>query len=115
MFQQCGRSLMCIIFFMLACNLLLIGTPNVAFGYDFKVNNNTDSHITHLLVSEDGQQWGRFDIGGGIAPGNSAMLVWDESTNDQDCEQYIVAVFADLSESEPVVFDFCEDDLELEF
>jgi len=43
------------------------------------------------------------------------MLVWDASTDDQDCEQYIVAVFEDLSESEPVVFDFCEDDLELEF
>lgn len=115
MFQQCRRSLMCTVLFLLACTLLLVGTPHVAFGYDFKVINNTDERITHLLVSEDGQQWSRFDIGSGIAPGKSAMLIWDESTDDQDCEQYITAVFADLSEAEPVVFDFCEDDLELQF
>jgi hypothetical protein len=106
---------MCVGLLLIAYFLLLAGTPHVAFGYDFKVYNNTADRITHLLVSEDGHQWGRFDIGGGIAPGDSAMLVWDASTDDQDCEQYIVAVFEDLSESEPVVFDFCEDDLELEF
>lgn len=100
---------------LLVCTFLLAGSVHAASEYDFQVNNNTDSTITHLLVSEDGKQWGKFDIGAGIAPGQSAMLVWDQSTNDQDCEQYIKAVFDDGSESEPEMFDFCEDDLVLEF
>lgn len=83
--------------------------------FSFKVFNNTDSTIKKLLVSEDGKNYGFFDIGSGIAPGKSAVLVWDKSTNDENCVQYFKAVFADGSESKPVKFDFCEDDLELEF
>lgn len=83
--------------------------------YSFKVHNTTDSAIKKLLVSEDGQQWGYFDIGDGIAPGVTVTLTWDESTNQEDCKQYFKASFADGDESEPVIFNFCENDLELEF
>lgn len=83
--------------------------------YSFKVFNNTDAAIVKLLVSEDGKKYGYFDIGKGIAAGASATLVWDKSTNSEKCVQFFKAVFSDKSESEPVRFDFCEEDLELEF
>jgi hypothetical protein len=36
-------------------------------------------------------------------------LNWDSRTNNQDCQRYIRAAFADGSTSEPVLFDFCKD------
>ncbi|HEX8281243.1 MAG TPA: hypothetical protein VF551_07690 [Chthoniobacterales bacterium] len=83
--------------------------------YSFKVHNTTKETIKKLLASEDGKKFGFFDIGSGIKPGEKATLVWDKSTNDGACEHYFKAVFDDGEESEPVKFDFCEDDLELEF
>lgn len=83
--------------------------------YSFKLHNTTNSAIKQLLVSEDGSEWGYFDIGAGIPAGSSETLVWDESTDNEDCKQYFKAVFADGEESEAVIFDFCEEGLELEF
>jgi hypothetical protein len=83
--------------------------------YSFKVTNNTDSTIKKLLVAEAGKKYGYFDIGKGIAPGKTVTLVWDKSTNNQNCVQYFKAVYEDGSESEPAKFDFCEEELELVF
>lgn len=83
--------------------------------YSFVVNNNTDSKIVGIVVSEDGERWGPFDIGKGIPAGASATLVWDASTDESGCEWWFRATFADGSESEDVAFDFCEEGLELEF
>lgn len=83
--------------------------------YSFKVFNKTNSTIKKLLVSEDGKKYGYFDIGKGIAAGKSVTLVWDKSTNDEECVQYFKAVYADGTESQPAKFDFCEEDLELVF
>ena len=83
--------------------------------YSFKVTNRTSVAIKKLYASEDGKKYGYFDIGKGIGAGKSMTLVWDKSTDNGMCEQYFKAVFADGSESEPVVFDFCEEDLELVF
>lgn len=83
--------------------------------FSFKVYNKTDSTIKKLLVSEDGKKYGYFDIGAGIAPGKSMTLVWDKSTNNESCIQWFKAVYADKTESAPIKFDFCEEDLELEF
>lgn len=83
--------------------------------FSFKVYNKTDTAIKKLLVSEDGKTYGYFDIGGGIAAGKSMTLVWDKSTDNEKCVQWFKAVYADKSESAPVKFDFCEDELELEF
>lgn len=87
----------------------------VAGDYSFKVHNNTNSTIKQVLVSEDGKNFGSFDIGNGIAPGETEELVWDTSTNGESCHQYFKAVFADGSESQAVKFDFCESGLVLEF
>lgn len=84
-------------------------------GYSFSVKNTTKVKITKLLASEDGKTYGNFDIGGGIAPGKSMTLQWDKSTDGSGCEWHFKAVFADGDESESKKFDFCEDDLELEF
>ncbi len=83
--------------------------------YSFKVHNNTRVKMTKLLVSEDRKEWGYFDIGQGIPAGGSMTLVWDESTNNEGCNQYVKAAYADGSESEDAKFNFCEANLELEF
>ena len=83
--------------------------------FSFKVYNRTNTAIKKLLVSEDGKTYGYFDIGAGIGAGKSMTLVWDKSTDNEKCVQWFKAVYADKSESAPVKFDFCEDELELEF
>lgn len=83
--------------------------------YSFKVHNGTNSTIKKLLVSEDGKQWGDFDIGNGIAAGDADTLVWDSSTDHEGCEQWVKAVFADGSEAQAAKFDFCDKSLEIEF
>ena len=83
--------------------------------YSFKLHNTTKDKITKLLASEDGNEWGNFDIGKGIKPGETVTLKWDKKTNDSDCNWLFKAVFADGEESEAKEFDFCEEDLELEF
>lgn len=98
----------------LVANGTMISTAH-AGDYSFKVHNSTDTRITKILVSEDKRSWGQFNIGRGIAPGDVAKLVWDKSTNNQDCEQWVKAVFADGSEAKPSAFDFCEKNLEIEF
>lgn len=74
----------------------------------FFVTNKADSRIVKLQVSENNKSWGDFDIGKGIAPGETAELAWSSSTNDEACAQWIRAKFADNSISTPAKFDFCE-------
>ena len=98
-----------------AAGLLVVAGVASADEYSFKIINGTRSTIKEILVSEDGREYGYFDIGRGVKPGATATLVWDSSTDGESCEQYVKAVFADGSESEAATFDFCEDDLVLEF
>ncbi|HEX2832576.1 MAG TPA: hypothetical protein VHW00_06155 [Thermoanaerobaculia bacterium] len=97
-----------------AATLLLSATAS-AEEYSFTVTNNTDTPIKKILVSEDGNKYGFFDIGAGIAPGKTVKLVWDSSTNGESCDQFFKAVFANGEESEPQEFDFCEDEVAIEF
>jgi hypothetical protein len=83
-------------------------------SYTFKVHNASKNTIKNLLVSEDGKSYGNFDIGDGIASGETATLVWDKSTDNASCAWYFKATFDDSTESPPVKFDFCEKDLVLE-
>ena len=103
---------------LLSLAIILIGS-SVANAQDsefsFKVINRTEVTIKKLLVSVDGKKWGFFDVGAGIASGKSADLVWSKTTDTEPCKQWVKAVYADKSESKPVKFDFCEEDLELEF
>jgi hypothetical protein len=85
-------------------------------GYAFTVHNTTNDKITKLLASEDGEHYGSFDVGrAGIEPGQTVSLNWNKSTNDSNCEWFIKAVFDDGSETPAKKFDFCEEDLELDF
>lgn len=104
----------------LAIGLIAIPLRNVGADddeeYSFTVHNTTKDKITRLLASEDGKEYGSFDVGrAGIGPGETMTLKWDKSTNKSSCNWYIKAVFADGSETESKKFDFCEEDLELEF
>lgn len=82
---------------------------SAAGEWHFKVTNKTDAKITKLQVSEDKKDWGDFDIGSGIGPGKTETLVWDSSTDNESCTQWIRAKFADGSTSEPSKQDFCKD------
>ncbi len=100
--------------------LALIGlcstAPALAGDWHFKVTNATRSRIIRLETREKGGAWGYFNLGGGIKPGETTRLEWDQSTNTQDCIQFIRAKFADGSTSEPAQFDFCDDlDTPIEF
>lgn len=100
----------------LLCALVLAAVSTSAFAdYEFQIENNTDSRIDAIVVSEDGEDWGAFDIGGGIPAGATADMVWDSSTNGSGCVWYFMASFADGSESDLVEFDFCEDELVIHF
>ena len=83
--------------------------------YTFILHNTTKEKITALMVSEDGEKWGKFDIGDGLKAGDSAKFVWDKSTHNQECEQFVKCVFEGGSESQPVKHDFCKEGLELGF
>src|SRR5437868_14514886 len=83
--------------------------------YSFVLHNTTEEKITALMVSEDGEKWGKFDIGSGLKAGASAKFVWDKSTHSEACTQYVKAEFEDGSESKPVQHDFCKEGLELGF
>ena len=83
--------------------------------FSFTVSNKTNVTIKQLLVSSDGKKYGFFDIGAGILPGKSAELVWSKSTDSDPCMQWVKAVYSDKSQSAPIKFDFCEEELDLEF
>lgn len=95
---------------LLACAALPVHAE-----YSFEVENNTDWRIVALEASEDGKSWGKFDIGRGIASGDSTTLVWGEHTDDSGCEWYFRAQYSDGTWSEAAAFDFCEEDLVLSF
>jgi hypothetical protein len=100
------------------CALLVTTIMPVARAddnYSFKVKNTTKELITKILVSEDGEKYGYFDIGKGIPAGETMTLVWDKSTNSSSCHQWFKAVWESGEEGKPVKFDFCEKGLELEF
>lgn len=83
--------------------------------YKFKVHNNTKVAIKKIQVSDDGKNWGYFDIGSGIAAGATEELVWDKSTDNGACEWYFKAIWSDGDVSDAAKFDFCEKDLVIEF
>jgi hypothetical protein len=101
-----------IVIALLSC----VGIVDIAAAeYSFEVKNSTKDKVTKLEASEDGKEWGAFDIGAGIKSGETVKLVWDKSTDEGNCEQKIRATYADKSKTEETEFDFCEDDLVLEF
>ena len=89
--------------------VITLQVSNALAEYSFTVENSAETSITELLVSEDGDKWGHFDVGSGIAPGETAKLVWDKNTDDESCSQSIKAVYADGSYSQPANFDFCQE------
>ncbi|SRR6266849_2751225 len=111
-FSNFGKVLMLAVALVLMSATLSIAKTN---DYKFKVHNNTKQDIKKIQVSQDGKKWGYFDIGDGIKAGATEELVWDKSTDNENCEQYFKAVFANGEESDAVKFDFCEKGLTLEF
>ena len=109
------KSLGKLISTIIATVLIFATTAYGADEYSFTVENSTKTTITKVLVSQDGKEWGFFDIGEGIKSGETMTLIWDASTNSQDCKQYVKAIWIDDSESESAIFNFCEKDLELVF
>ena len=86
----------------------------LANEWSFKVKNSAGIKIVRIETKEKGGSWGGFGLSGGIAPGRTMTLVWDSSTNNQDCVQSIRATFTDGSYSTPAKFDFCQTPLTIE-
>ena len=97
------------------CGAVLAPASAADTEYAFKVRNKTKQKIVNILVSEDKKTWSRFEIGEGISVGKTNRLVWSVSTNDQECKQWVKAVFEDETETKPVKFDFCRGYLTIEF
>jgi|SRR5690348_6681999 hypothetical protein len=86
------------------------GQATAATGkWHFKVKNSTDTDIVKLQVSQNKKSWGKFDIGSGIGPGETATMYWDSSTDNEKCVQWIRAKFSDGTYSSPSKQDFCHD------
>lgn len=104
-----------------ACLCLLLSLASAPLlraeegSYSFKVHNTTEDKITGLLASEDGKTYGKFDVGEGIEAGATMTLAWDKSTDKSGCHWFFKAVYEDGEESDPAEFNFCEEDLTLEF
>lgn len=95
--------------------VLLLASPAAFAEYQFQIENNSGQDIVAVVVSEDGEDWGAFDIGAGIPAGVTADMVWASSTDESGCVWYFMAAFADGSDSDVVEFDFCEDELVIQF
>ncbi|MFN5725952.1 MAG: hypothetical protein ACK48D_04280 [Pseudanabaena sp.] len=93
---------------LLAFSLVANVASASADQWYFHVKNSSNSTIKKLLGGEPHKTWGFVDIGSGIAPGRNTKIVWDSSTDNQSCKQWIKAVFADDSESESSYIDFCK-------
>ena len=111
-YSNFGKALMLTLALVLMSATLSFAKSNES---KFKVHNNTKQDIKKIQVSQDGKKWGYFDICSGIKAGATEELVWDKSTDNENCEQYFKATFADGEESDAVKFDFCEKGLILEF
>ncbi|MEP6883096.1 MAG: hypothetical protein ABI866_13940 [Dokdonella sp.] len=102
----------------LVCAVLGVAAmqAHAADEWHFVVSNKTSSKIVKLQVSEDKSEWGEFDVGSGIAAGATETMVWDHSTDNEGCEQWMRAKFADGTTSPPSKQDFCQDlDSPIEF
>ena len=95
----------------LVCAALSVAATQAyaADEWHFVVSNQTSSKIVKLQVSEDKSEWGDFDVGSGIAAGATETMIWDHSTDNEGCNQWMRAKFADGSTSEPSKQDFCQD------
>ena len=83
--------------------------PALASEYTFTVTNNTSAPIREVFVSEDGENWGYFDLGGtSIPPRGTVELEWNESTNNSGCDWWLQVTFSNGEESDAVEFDFCD-------
>lgn len=100
--------------FGIAANGMIVAAAH-AEEYSFTATNTDKTVLTEVLVSENKKDWGYFDIGTGIAPGATVNLIWDQSTNSDNCSQWVKGTWADGTESEPAKFDFCENGLKIDF
>ena len=98
---------------MLAIGASIIGlvTSSVAKAeqWTFLVQNNTRTKIIKLEAKEGNGSWSSFGLSGGIRPGETVKIAWAESANNQGCEQYLRATYADGSVTPSAIFDFCKD------
>ncbi len=83
--------------------------------WSFTVKNNTKTTIKRLLVAEPNKKYKDFDIGKGIRPGETATLIWNKETDNEQCKQWFKAVYSDGVETEAAYIDFCEDEVDLVF
>lgn len=85
----------------------IFANPTKAQDFTFTLQNNTDVAVSQVLVSEDGENWGYFNLESNIAPGTEGELVWGEHTNHEACSQWIKIGYVNGTITPPAKFDFC--------
>jgi hypothetical protein len=55
------------------------------------VNSNINLKMDKFHTLQDVKSWAKFYIGSGIKAGASMRCVWDETSNDKECKQYLLA------------------------
>ncbi|MDB9515074.1 hypothetical protein PN499_28120 [Kamptonema animale CS-326] len=86
----------------------ILANPTKAEEFRFTIQNNSDVAVSQVLVSEDGETWGYFNLDSNIAPDTEGEMVWGEHTNHEACSQWIKIGYVDGTITEPAKFDFCE-------
>ncbi|GEM_PF-4338442 len=77
--------------------------------FTFSITNNNSTEIKELFISNNGENWELFDLGGQtIKPEEKVMLLWSKNTKELGCEWQIKANFNDAKESDPLTFNICE-------
>ena len=89
--------------------LAMINLPALATQNTFTVTNNTSVAINDLRISENGEDWVDFDLGGiSIHPTSTLDFLWDERANSYECFWWIQATYSNGKESSPTQRNFCQ-------
>lgn len=75
----------------------------------FSITNNNPQTISKLLVSNNGNNWENFDLGGQtIKSKEKVVLLWTKNAKESGCDWKIKATFANQKDSEPLILNICQ-------
>lgn len=89
--------------------------PALAGENTILINNSADLAIEEVLIAVEGEEWQSVDIADGIPAGGSMEITVVVGEDGLACDQQVMAVFTDQSESEPMVVNLCKEGINLEF
>ena len=97
-------------FLLLGLGLLCAAPASFASQFTFSVSNESDQDIAALAASQDGSDWRKIRVDGGIPAHSMTELRWNSKEDRSVCVWQVKAQFDRGGESTPVEFDFCAAD-----